>query len=202
MLAQVLAGYQPVSGEMTLDGRRIDDETALERAGRGISLMAGDRTAVAAIPAFTVAENLVLKRPRAAGVAGRINLRRQEINRVASVAVAEWDIRPPDPGARFGTLSGGNMQRVIAARDIPRGARLLIAVNPVQGLDMRTSELLWRRLRQHASTGAVVLVFVSDIDEAMANADDLAVMFDGTLSAMAPVTAWTRAAVAARMVGG
>ncbi len=93
------------------------------------------------------------------------------------------------------------MQRVIAARDIPLGTRVLVTVNPTHGLDVRTSDLLWHRLRQHASRGAAVLAFVSDIDEALANADHLAVMFNGTLTPMAPVSEWTRHAVASRMVG-
>ncbi len=202
LLADVLAGYVPATGDIELDGQPIGNLPAVARAALGVSLMAGDRTAVAAIPAFTVAENLVLKRPRAAAVAGQFTLRRMEIDRTAVAAIADWDVRPADPHARMGTLSGGNMQRVIAARDIPRGTRLLIAVNPVQGLDVRTGDLLWQRLRLHVATGAAVLVFVSDLDEALANADRLAVMFNGTVSTMVPVASWTRQAVAARMVGG
>ncbi|HYI24980.1 MAG TPA: ATP-binding cassette domain-containing protein [Thermomicrobiales bacterium] len=201
LLAEVLAGYRSASGSIELDGASIGVLPAIERARRGMSLMSGNRTGVATIPAMTVSENLILKRPRHSNVAGRFALRRSGIRAEAQTAIAAWDIRPPNPEAPLATLSGGNMQRVIAARDIPRGSRVLIAVNPVHGLDVRTTEVMWQRLRDHAASGAAVLVFVSDIDEALAQSDRIAVMFNGTVSEMLPTRKWTRTGIASRMVG-
>jgi len=124
------------------------------------------------------------------------------MRRRAGAAIDAWGIQPPDPGARFGTLSGGNMQRVLAAREIDREPRVLIALNPFQGLDARTAALLWRQLRGLCDRGNAVLVFTTDLDEALSDTDRCAVIFDGRVSAMEPVDRAARSRYATMMVNG
>jgi simple sugar transport system ATP-binding protein len=201
-LAEALAGYSDVLGTIAIDGEPIAVNSVAERVAAGIALMSGDRLGEGGIAGLTIMENLVLKRPRPDAIARRGLLRREAVRDRARQAIASWSIRPADPAAPFGTLSGGNMQRVIAAREIDPGPRVLVAMYPTQGLDARTTEVMWRRMRQLADSGSGILVFASDIDEALAHADRVAVMYNGTLSEMTPVADSSREAIAANMVGG
>ena len=201
-LAEAIAGYRECQGTIAIDGEPIVGKSAIERAAAGIALMAGDRLGEAGIPEFSIMENLVLKRPRPVPITRHGLLRRAAVRDRARQAIASWAIRPNDPAAPFVTLSGGNMQRVIAAREIDPGPRILIAVYPTQGLDVRTTELMWRRVRQLADSGSGICVFASDIDEALAHADLIAVMYSGSLTGMRPVSESSREAIAAEMVGG
>jgi simple sugar transport system ATP-binding protein len=201
-LAEVIAGYRTSTGTITLDGQDIQPLSAEARAERGIGMVVDDRLGEAAIGAMSVADNLMLKRPRPHSVAQRGILRRSGARRHARNLVAAWTIEPADDRSRFGTLSGGNMQRVLIAREIDRQPRVLVALNPVQGLDVHTAAFLWTRLRKLCDRGGAVVVFATDLDEALAESDRCAVMFDGRVSAMEPVSQVDRRAYGAMMVTG
>lgn len=201
-LAETIVGYRPGSGRIELAGTPIDDLPAVERAALGLSLLVDDRLGEAAASAMSVADNLILKRPRPFGLVDRGFFRRNRVDQYAAAIIDAWQIRPADPHARFGALSGGNMQRVLAAREIERGPRVLVAVNPVHGLDLQTSAFLWRKLRQLCDRGGTALVFTNDLDEALAETDRCTVMFEGRVSAMMPSGEDVRSHVAAMMVNG
>jgi simple sugar transport system ATP-binding protein len=201
-LAEAIAGYRDCQGTIAIDGESMVGKTAVQRAAAGIALMAGDRLGEAGIAGFSVMENLVLKRPRPDAIARWGLLRRAGIRDRALHAIESWAIRPSNPAAPFATLSGGNMQRVVAAREIDPGPRILIAMYPAQGLDARTTDQMWTRMRQLANSGSGILVFVSDIDEALTHADRIAVMYGGSLTRMTPVAGSSREAIASSMVGG
>jgi len=201
-LAESMAGYRRVPGEVTLDGARIDRLGALERSTLGIALLVDDRIGEGGIGAFSIAENLALKRPRAGSIVARGLLRRGSMRAMAQSVIAGWGIQPPNPDARFETLSGGNMQRLLAARELAREVRLLIALNPVHGLDVRSAELVWSRLRDLASSGGSVLVFSTDLDEALAQADRIAVMADARVSTFEKPTWPERTRYGSMMVNG
>ncbi len=201
-LAEAIAGYGACDGRISLDGLDLQPLSAVNRAAHGVALLVDDRLGEAAIGSFSLAENLVLKRPRKAGLGRNGFFRRHLVTSHAQSLIDAWDIEPTDPNARLGSLSGGNMQRVLAAREIEREPRVLIALNPVQGLDVQTADLLWRRLRQLCNQGATVLVFTSDLDEAMAHGDRCAAIFDGRVSPFLEPTSADRRAFAAMMVNG
>jgi simple sugar transport system ATP-binding protein len=94
------------------------------------------------------------------------------------------------------------MQRLLVAREIERVPKVLIALNPVQGLDAMTADLLWSRLRVLCDRGGAVLVFTTDLDEALAQADLCGVMFDGRVSPLIAFDQVERNSYGAMMVNG
>lgn len=184
-LAGAVAGYRASAGVIVLEGQDIQGLPPIVRAGLGIGLLVDDRLGEAAIGTFSVSDNLVLKRPRPRALVRNGFFRRRAVHEHARSVIDAWGIEPADPDARFGTLSGGNMQRVLAARELDREPRVLIALNPVQGLDARTAAFLWNRLRALCERGGTVLVFTTDLDEAFAQADRCGVIFAGRVSPLA-----------------
>lgn len=201
-LAEVIAGYRRSDGTIELAGRDIQSLSSIERAWLGLGLLVDDRLGEAAIGSLSIAENLVLKRPRPRALARNGFFRRQRVVEHARSVIEAWGIEPSDPKARFGSLSGGNMQRLLSAREIERVPKVLIALNPVQGLDAVTADLLWSRLRGLCNGGSAVLVFTTDLDEALAQADRCAVIFDGRVSPLQQVDQVERSRFGAMMVNG
>lgn len=201
-LAEILTGYRAAGGSIALAGQDVTLLSAVRRAESGMALLVDDRLGEAAVGSFSVAENLVLKRPRERGLERWGVFRRSEMSDYAQAAIDAWDVQPRDPEFRFDTLSGGNMQRVLAARELARAPLVLVAVNPVHGLDVRTAEFLWRQLRKLCDAGSAVLFFTSDLDEAIAYGDLLSVIFNGYLSPMTTPNAADRKVYGSMMVNG
>ncbi|MDQ3655710.1 MAG: ATP-binding cassette domain-containing protein, partial [Chloroflexota bacterium] len=201
-LAEVIAGYRRSDGRIELAGHDIQDLSSIQRARLGLGLLVDDRLGEAAIGSFTAADNLVLKRPRPPALARNGFFRRKMVAEHARSVIDAWGVEPTDPGARFGSLSGGNMQRVLAAREIEREPKVLIALNPVQGLDAMTADLLWSRLRGLCDRGSAVLVFTTDLDEALAQADRCGVIFDGRVSPLIAFDQVERNSYGTMMVNG
>jgi simple sugar transport system ATP-binding protein len=201
-LAELIAGYRKGEGSIALDGRDIAWEPAVERTKLGVGLLVDDRLGEAAVASLAIAENLALKRPRPATLQRGGFFRRSALKTNAERAIDEWHVQPADPWARFGDLSGGNMQRILAARELERNPRLLVALNPVQGLDTRTSALLWARFRDLCAKGGAVLFFTTDLEEAIADGDQVAVMFDGGISVFEPAATADPRSLGSMMVNG
>jgi len=159
-----------------------------------------DRTTEGLIPELTLTENVVL--------GSRSDdpwLRRGRIDwRVARARTAtllkEFGVVAPGPDSRGGTLSGGNQQKLVMARELARDPRVIVAENPTRGLDIRSTEAIHARLHAAAAGGAAVLVYSSDLDEVLALADRVLVASRGTLSEVLPGA--TRAEVGELMVTG
>lgn len=201
-LAGVIAGYRRSEGRIELAGHDIRDVPPVERARLGVALLVDDRLGEAGIGSFSIAENLVLKRPRPDALTRRGLFRSGRVLDHARSVIDTWGIEPSDPRARFVSLSGGNMQRVLAARELEREPLILIALNPVQGLDVRTSTLLWAHLRGIADRGSAVLVFTTDLDEALSWSDRCGVIHDGRVSPLLPVSQAVKRAYGSMMVNG
>jgi simple sugar transport system ATP-binding protein len=191
-LAEAIAGYRSSTGSVRLRGEDIAHLGAEARARRGISFLTDDRVGEGGVAAMTVADNVVLKRP--APRDGRASLARK--------VVSSWRVTPSDIDAPFGTLSGGNMQRVLIGRELARNPSVLIALNPAYGLDAETATTVWSRFRVFARNGAGVLVLTSDLDEALAHGDRVAVMRSGAVSGFEPVRAANRSKLGSQMVLG
>jgi len=128
---------------------------------------------------FSVAENLVLdlydRKPFASGLA----LRPQEIATSARKRIAEFDVRTSSPDTPVGTLSGGNQQKVIVAREMSRPLKLFVASQPTRGVDVGSTEFIHARIVAERDQGTAVLLVSSELDEVLALADRVAVMYRG-----------------------
>jgi simple sugar transport system ATP-binding protein len=156
------------------------------RAGHGRSIM---RAGVGVIPAdrhdsgcvlgMSVAENLALGRLHAVGRRGVIN--RRALFRRAAELVEEFGISAASLDAPLWSLSGGNQQRVVLARELAGRPRVLVAAQPTQGLDVGAMEYMWDRLRQTARDGCAVLLISTELDEVLALSDRVAVIQRGRI---------------------
>lgn len=201
-LALAIAGYLPARGDAWLQGQHLRGLDGRQRAEAGIGLLVDDRIGEAAIGSLSLSANVALKRPRPSSeVRGglmqwaAIRMRTEEI-------IRDWNITPSDPERQVGTLSGGNMQRLLAGRELDRNPHLLLAINPVQGLDWQTTRLLWERLRRLCQRGGTVLAFTGDLEQALEEADEVAVMSGGRLGRFEPSASVDPWMLATSMVNG
>ena len=109
---------------------------------------------------------------------------------------------PSEPDTRFDVLSGGNMQRVLAGRELAGNPCVLIAINPVQGLDARTALQLWSRFRQLADAGSSVLILTTDLEEGLEHGNRIGVIHEGRVSAILPTYGVDSVALGSMMVNG
>ena len=133
-----------------------------------------------------VAENLILDLFDGPPFARRGVLDLGAIEKNADHRVGEFDIRPTDPTAAAGTLSGGNQQKVVLARELSRPLRLLIVAQPTRGLDVGSMEFVHRRIVRERDNGAAVVLVSTELDEVLGLAVRIAVMFHGRIAGEVP----------------
>jgi general nucleoside transport system ATP-binding protein len=187
-LCEALIGLRPAAGSVTLDGTDLSRASTRDRLRAGIGYIPEDRQADGLVGDFSVADNLVLdvydRPPYANGIA--MDLR--AIREAAAGRVAEYDVRTTSVQTPAGTLSGGNQQKVVVAREMSREVKLLMASQPTRGLDVGSIEFVHKRLVEQRDQGAAVLIVSSELDEIYALADRIAVMYEGRIVAFCPPT--------------
>jgi simple sugar transport system ATP-binding protein len=160
----------------------------------------GDRTTEGLIPEFTLAENLVLGLGESAPWVRRGRIRWRQARRRAAELVERFGIRAPGPDARAAALSGGNQQKLVVARALERGPRVLVAEHPTRGLDVGAAAAVHERLRAAAAAGAAVLLHAGDLDELLALATRVVVVAGGAI--LDPPAGATRGEIGELMLRG
>jgi simple sugar transport system ATP-binding protein len=186
-LADALVGLRvPAHGAIMLDGRDVTKVGVRERLQAGLVYIAEDRIQDGLLPGLSVAENFMLGL-HAFGLAGRVAFNRARARALTREAIDEYAIRAPSEEARAIDLSGGNIQKVLVARAMTQarlaGGRILVALNPTRGLDVRATEFVRRRCIDFARAGGGVLLVSEDLDELRQLCDRIAVMFRGAIVA-------------------
>jgi simple sugar transport system ATP-binding protein len=162
----------------------LANRTRDEARGR-VAQIPEDRTRDGIIAEMTIAENLALRAPA---------WRPRQAYAHAAELIEQFNIRARSPRQRAGTLSGGNQQKVVLARELSRDPDVIIASEPTRGLDIEATRYVHDQLRAAAARGARILLITSDLDEAFALADAVQVIYRGKLSErMTPAEAATRA---------
>ena len=185
-LVEVLAGQrEPEGGGIAVAGKPYGRSRAEMRAC-GVYLLAEEPLHSSCVRAMSVADNLALRDFDAPGSTpdakrGGWFVDRAAIERNARDLIARFGIRCAGPGARIDTLSGGNVQRTVLARELGGDVRLLIAQNPCLGLDFAATREIRERILQARNGGAAVLLLSEDLDELLELADRIVVMLDGRL---------------------
>jgi len=182
-LVEALNGIRPIeSGSVMLRGRDITNVTPRQALDAGIGHIPEDRQRYGLVLSMSVADNLVLNTPKRAPFAkhGTRNLRAVDQN--ARDRVQEFDIRATSIRELVSSLSGGNQQKVIVARELSRPLEVLIASQPTRGLDVGSIEYVHRQIVKHRNEGNGSLIVSSELDEVMALGDRIAVMFAGKIS--------------------
>ncbi len=186
-LCEALMGLLPVtSGSVHLNERDITEITPQARLRAGIGYIPEDRQQDGLVSSFPVSENIVLdtydRKPYASGLA--LNL--TAIRETAEQRVKEYDIRTQSITTPVGTLSGGNQQKVILAREVGRKVTLLMASQPTRGLDVGSIEFVHKRIIEERDQGVAVLLVSSELDEIYALSDRIAIMYEGRFTGFRP----------------
>jgi ABC-type uncharacterized transport system ATPase subunit len=188
-LCEALMGLRPASGgSVRLAGRDITADTPRHRIRAGIGYIPEDRQADGLIAAFSVADNMVLDVFDQPPYARGITLDLAKITDNAQVRVEQFDVRTTSVQTPAGTLSGGNQQKVILAREFGRELRVLLASQPTRGLDVGSIEFVHRRIVEERDKGVAVIIISAELDEIYALADSIAVMYEGRITGMLPPT--------------
>ena len=153
-----------------------------ERQRRGVRYVTDDRMGEGTVAAFDVGMNSVLKRIGAAPFWSHGRVNRREIERYANALIEDYDVRPPDAAARIATLSGGNIQKLVLARELSFSPRIVIFNKPTYGLDVRTAEFVRGKITELAEEGAAALLISTEIEELIALCDRIAVMSRGVVT--------------------
>jgi simple sugar transport system ATP-binding protein len=186
-VTEALVGLRPVtSGSIVIDGRKVASLTTDDVLDLGVGYVPEDRLHDGLIGSFSIAENLVLDLHDKPPFARRGSLDLGEIARNAEARVQEFDVRPPTPQAPASTLSGGNQQKVVLARELSRPLKLLIVAQPTRGLDVGSMEFVHRRIVEARDSGTAVVLISTELDEVLGLADRIAVMYRGRIAGEVP----------------
>jgi ABC-type uncharacterized transport system ATPase subunit len=188
-LCEALMGLRPTAaGTVTLNGRDLTHATPRQRLRAGLAYVPEDRQEDGLIGDFPVADNMVLDTYDQPPFASGINLNLGAITAYATERVAEFDVRTTSVQTPVGTLSGGNQQKVILARELGHEHKLLVASQPTRGLDVGSIEFVHRRIVEARDRGVAVLIVSAELDEIYALADRIAVMYEGRITGFRPPT--------------
>jgi simple sugar transport system ATP-binding protein len=186
-LVDVLAGLRiATDGGIDLAGQDITHMPVAERLAAGLSYIPVDRATTSLVPAMSVADNLALREFSRAPFARGGWLRREAFANHARERMSHFGVRAAGPGAPTRTLSGGNQQKIVVAREIGRRPKVLIAFQPTWGLDPGASRFVIDQIIALRDTGGAVLYLSSSLDEVLMLGDRIAVMYGGRLSQPVP----------------
>ncbi len=186
-LVEAIMGLRPViAGRIELGTKSLVGMKTAAILASGVGYIPEDRSVDGLVKEFSVAESLILDTYRRPPFSSGIALRRSTIADNARDRIAEFDIRTSSPDVEVGTLSGGNQQKVIVAREMSRPLTLLIAAEPTRGVDVGSTEFVHSRVIAERDQGHAVLLISSELDEVVALADRIAVMYRGQVLAIVP----------------
>jgi simple sugar transport system ATP-binding protein len=181
-LIDAIAGLRKIaSGTVEVGGRKLEHATAREMLDAGLGHIPEDRQLRGLVLEFTIAENLALHDYAKPPDAKWGWLFPNRLIEQARVLIREFDVRGGGPLTRALTLSGGNQQKVVAAREIARDPSVLIAAQPTRGLDVGAIEFLHRRLVEERGEGRAILLVSLELDEILSLSDRILVLYEGEI---------------------
>jgi ABC-type uncharacterized transport system ATPase subunit len=181
-LVEALTGLrEPISGRVNIQDQDITHATPRQITELGTAHVPEDRQRDGLVLPFPITDNLILNTYYQAPFTKGVVLNENAILESADTLVQEFDIRTPNALTSAGSLSGGNQQKVIVAREFSRPIKLLIASQPTRGLDVGSVEYIHGRILEKRDDGCAVLVVSSELDEILALSDRIAVMYRGKI---------------------
>jgi simple sugar transport system ATP-binding protein len=188
-LAEAIVGLQEhVHGSIALDGIDITKASVREALHSGIAFVPESREEDGLIGSFSIEENLILDLHDLPPYAKGPVISQSVVSQEAQKLVAEFDIRTQSAKDSASSLSGGNKQKVVLARELSRPVKLVVASQPTRGLDVGSIEFVHERIIAERDSGRAVLLFSTELDEVSALADRIAVMYRGEFIAIVPST--------------
>ncbi len=202
-LTELVAGILACQeGRVIFQGRDITSDSISRRKANGIGFIAQDRHRHGLILNFSVEENLLLGMQRRGEYVSRGFLRNgRQIRSMVEERIRDYDIRPPLWSSRAATLSGGNQQKIVIAREMGARPVLIVADQPTRGVDVGAIEFIHDNLVEHRNRGGSVLLASLELDEVLMLSDRIAVMYDGRLIGILDARTATREQIGLMMVG-
>jgi general nucleoside transport system ATP-binding protein len=180
-LVQVLSALaSSSSGKITLSGNTINRLPLAERRAAGLRVIPFERNSEGLSLSSSLWENWSVRQLLQQRALSFINPRALKTS--CNDVLRNWDVRFTDTAQRAASLSGGNAQKVILAREIDEEARLIIAAQPTRGLDVGATEFVWAALRKARDRGCGIILISSDLDELFDISDRIAVMLSGRIN--------------------
>ena len=177
-----------VTGEILIDGKNIVGESVRRSLQSGIAFIPESRELDGLIGSFSIAENLILDTYDLAPNAKGFLLSTNTIRSEADQRIAEFDIRSQGSDEMVSSLSGGNKQKVVLARELSRPVKIVVASQPTRGLDVGSIEFIHEKIVQERDSSRAVLLFSTELDEVFALADRIAVMYKGSIIDIVPAS--------------
>ena len=179
-LAEVLTGLRRAThGHVTLSGKNVTNHSARQIAEFGVAHVPAERIKMGTVPNMSIRENLILKNYRHPPFSHGIFIDSRHAKQNATRAMDEYQILAPSDETKAKLLSGGNIQRMVLARELSGNPRLIIAAHPTYGLDVGATEQVRQILLKQRDRGAGILLISEDLEEVMTLSDRIMVMFQG-----------------------
>ena len=192
-LAEVIAGMRNATGgTITVEGRAVQTGKVRKSIGAGIAHVPEDRLHTGLAPSHSVQDNLVLKSYRSSPISKLSVLVRRVIRSNAEQLVERYDVKTPSTETPVRLLSGGNVQKVLLAREFSTDPKVLVAASPTRGLDVGAIETVRSRLVEAADRGVGVLLISEDLEEILSLADRVLVMYEGAIVGDVPAESASR----------
>ena len=202
-LVEVITGLKKAEGgQVLINGEDMTNAQPRKITQHGQSShVPEDRHAYGMVSGYSVADNLVLNTYNLPPFANGLTVNRPAIISHAEKLIEEFDVRTPGPLTPGGSLSGGNQQKMVVAREFSRSIKLLIAAQPTRGIDVGSIEFIHNQIVAKRDEGVAVLLVSSELDEIMALSDRIAVMFKGEIIDIVPRAEATRENIGLLMAG-
>jgi simple sugar transport system ATP-binding protein len=181
-LAEVITGLRrAASGQVTLNGETISNQPARKAIRQGLAHVPEDRTHVGSAPSLSIVDNLIMKQYSQPPIGRGPWLDATAAQEFANRLKEAYQIRTPSVNIQARLLSGGNLQRLILAREIAAQPKCMVAMQPTQGLDVGAIETVHRLLLEQREQGVAILLISEELDELLALSDRIAVIYEGQI---------------------
>jgi len=201
-LVEALTGLtHSLAGKVTLAGHDVTNAPPRRLVDIGLAHVPEDRHQYGMIGVYPIADNMILNTYHHAPFARGITMNNAAIEAYAKKLVAQFDVRTPSVYTKGSSLSGGNQQKMVVAREFSRPIKLLIASQPTRGLDVGSIEFIHKRIIEARDQGVAVLLVSAELDEVMSVSDRIAVMYRGKIVATVDAQTATREQLGLLMAG-
>lgn len=186
-LTEAILGTQPVTaGSVKLAGQELVGQSVKSVLRAGVGFVPEDRSVDGLVSQFSIEENLILDLYDRAPFAKGISMNLDAMKKNATTQIQGFDVRTDNPLHPASSLSGGNQQKVVMARELSRELKLFIASQPTRGVDVGSIEFLHRRIVTERDKGTPVMIVSTELDEVMQLADRIAVLYKGRINGIVP----------------
>ena len=181
-LCEALYGYlKPTSGTITLDGEDLTGKNVREHIAKGIGYLASDRYRYSMVSDMTLSENMLLKASYLHTWVNRGLINWKGLDRYTDGMIQQYTVKAPDHSVAIGSLSGGNQQKLVVAREIDMGRNLLIIDQPTRGLDIGAINYVHKTILSEKEKGKSILLVSTELSEIFALSDRIAILYKGRI---------------------